>query len=124
MNVTGTAEPGVSPTQDDRTWGMLAHLSAFVGVLIPIGSIIAPLVIWLVKKDQSLFVAENARESLNFNITIAIAILVSWALTLILIGILMFGVVVLYWLVMTILASIKANEGNVYRYGISLRLVK
>jgi len=124
MNFTGTAEPGVSPTQDDRTWGMLAHLSAFVGVLIPIGSIIAPLVIWLVKKDQSLFVAENARESLNFNITIAIAILVSWALTLILIGILMFGVVVLYWLVMTILASIKANEGNVYRYGISLRLVK
>jgi len=124
MNLTGTAEPGVSPTQDDRTWGMLAHLSAFVGVLIPIGSVIAPLVIWLVKKDQSLFVAENAKEALNFNITVAIAIVASWALALIFIGILMFGVVVLYWLVMTILASIKANEGNVYRYGISLRLVK
>ena len=124
MNFTGTIEPGVTPTQDERTWGMLAHLSTFLGLLIPFGTIIAPLVVWLVKKDQSVFVGENAKEALNFNITLAIAGVVCWILVFVFIGVLLFIALAIYWLVMTIIAAIKANEGNIYRYGISLRLVK
>jgi uncharacterized Tic20 family protein len=124
MNFTGTAEPAASPTQDDRTWGMLAHLSTFIGLVIPFGTVIAPLVIWLVKKDQSAFIAENAKEALNFNITLAIVGVVCWILVFVFIGVLLFVVLAIYWLAMTILAALKANEGNIYRYGISLRLVK
>jgi uncharacterized Tic20 family protein len=124
MNLTGTAERGAAPTQDDRTWGMLAHLSTFLGLAIPLGNLIAPLVIWLVKRDQSAFIAENAKEALNFNITLVIGFVVCWILVFIFIGLLLFGVLAIYWLVMTILAAISANEGNVYRYGLSLRLVK
>ena len=125
MNITGTSEPGIEPiSQDDRTWGMVAHLSSFVGLLIPFGSIVAPLVIWLVKKDQSVFIAENAKEALNFNITVGIAALVCWILVFVLIGVLLGGVLAIYWLVMIILAAIKANEGSIYRYGLTIRFVK
>src|SRR4051812_15218904 len=124
MNVTGTSEPSGTATQDDRTWGMIAHLSALVGVIIPFGSVIAPLVIWLVKKDQSAFVAENAKEALNFNITVAVVAVVCWILIFIFIGVLLGIALAIYWLVMTIIAAIKANEGNMYRYPISIRLVK
>jgi uncharacterized Tic20 family protein len=124
MNVTGTSEPSGTATQDDRTWGMIAHLSALVGVIIPFGSVIAPLVIWLVKKDQSAFVAENAKEALNFNITVAVVGIVCWILVFIFVGVLLAIVLAIYWLVMTIIAAIKANEGNIYRYPISVRLVK
>lgn len=125
MNITGTSEPGIEPiSQDERTWGMVAHLSSFVGLLIPFGSIIAPLVIWLVKKDQSVFIAENAKEALNFNITIGIAALVCWILVFVLIGVLLGAVLAVYWLIMVILAAIKGNEGSIYRYGVSIRFVK
>jgi uncharacterized Tic20 family protein len=111
-------------TQDERTWGMLAHLSAFLGLVVPLGNFIAPLVIWLVKRDQSAFVGEHAREALNFNITVGIVAVVCWILVFVFIGLLLFVALGLYWLVMTIVAAIKANEGSVYRYPLTLRFVK
>jgi uncharacterized Tic20 family protein len=102
---------------------MIAHLSAFVGVVIPLGNIIAPLVIWLVKRDQSPFVADHAREALNFNITVGIAAIVCTVLVIVLIGFVLWVALAIYWLVMTIVAAIKANEGVTYRYPLTLRLV-
>jgi uncharacterized protein len=124
MNATGTSGPGNVPvTQDERTWAMIAHLSAFVGVVIPLGNIIAPLVIWLVKRDQSPFVADHAKEALNFNITVGIAAIVCTVLVIVLIGFVLWIALAIYWLVMTIVAAIKANEGLTYRYPFTLRLV-
>jgi uncharacterized protein len=124
MNVTGSSSPGNVPvTQDERTWGMIAHLSAFIGLVFPLGNIIAPLVIWLVKRDQSTFIAEHAREALNFNITVGLAAVVCWILMLVLIGAVLFVGLAIFWLVMTIIAAIKANEGSTYRYPFTLRLV-
>ena len=111
------------PTQDERTWGMLAHLTAFSGFLIPLGSVIAPLIVWLIKRDQSEFVADQGKEALNFNISVLLAGVVCGILVWIFIGILLGVALFFYWLAMTIVAGIKANEGVRYRYPFTLRLI-
>ena len=112
-----------APSAEERQWAMFAHLSALVGVIIPLGSIIGPLVIWLIKKDTMPFVNDQGKEALNFNITVAIAAIVGWILCFILIGFLVLAVLAIGWLVFVIIATIKANEGTTYRYPFALRLV-
>lgn len=116
---------GASPTQDERTWGMIAHLSAFAFFVFPVGgNILAPLIIWLTRRDTSAYVELEAREALNFNISVGLGWLVCGPLTLVLVGIPLLAALFLYWLVMTIVAAVKASEGVSYRYPFSLRLVK
>ncbi|WP_414637004.1 DUF4870 domain-containing protein [Arenimonas sp.] len=103
---------------------MVAHLASLAGLIIPLGNIVGPLVVWLIKKDTMPFVDDQGKEALNFNITVFIAALVSGVLTLVLIGILMLLVVGLGWLILTIIAALKANEGTAYRYPFTLRLIK
>lgn len=112
------------PTQDERTWGMFAHLSTFAGFLLPLGSVLGPLVVWLVKRDQSPFVAEQGREALNFNISVLLAAIVCAVLVYVFIGILLGVALCIFWLTVTIIAAIKASEGVHYRYPFALRLVK
>ncbi|MBX9403834.1 DUF4870 domain-containing protein [Lysobacter sp. BMK333-48F3] len=102
---------------------MLAHLSTLVGLIVPFGSVLGPLVVWLIKKDTMPFAAEQGKEALNFNITVLIAFIVSAILTIVLIGFLLMLVVGLAWLVLTILAALSANKGEAYRYPMTLRLV-
>ena len=111
------------PSAEERQWAMFAHLSALAGLVIPFGSIIGPLVIWLIKKDTMPFVNDQGKEALNFNITVAIAAIVCWILFFVLIGMLLLPVLVILWLVFVIIATIKANEGTTYRYPFALRLV-
>ncbi|MBJ6977989.1 DUF4870 domain-containing protein [Luteimonas sp. MC1782] len=115
---------------------MFAHLSALLGGLLTtawggsIGCFIGPLVIWLLKKDTMPFVGDQAKEALNFNITVAIIFLVLFLMTIFTLGIgiiitgPLFVVVGLSWLVFTIIAAIKANDGIAYRYPLTLRLIK
>jgi uncharacterized protein len=123
----GRVPPGLDspPSQDERTWGMLSHLSAFVGLVVPLlGAILAPLIIWLAWRDRSPFVGEQAKEALNFNISVAIGGLVCGLLTVVFIGILLGIVLFFCWLALTILAAIRASEGVPYRYPLNLRLVR
>jgi uncharacterized Tic20 family protein len=103
---------------------MLAHLTAFSGFIVPFGNVIGPLVVWLVKRDQSQFVADQGREALNFNISMLLAGAVCALLVLVFIGILLGVALFIFWLTMTIVAGIKAGEGVRYRYPFALRLVK
>ena len=112
-----------APSAEERQWAMFAHLSALVGVIIPLGSIIGPLVVWLIKKDTMPFVNDQGKEALNFNITVGIAAIVGWILCFILIGFLVLAVLAIAWLVFVIIATIKANEGTTYRYPFTLRLI-
>ena len=66
--------------KDDRTWAMLCHLSALAGFVVPFGSIIGPLIVWLIKKDEMPIVDEHGKKALNFQITMAIAYLVCFLL--------------------------------------------
>lgn len=112
------------PTQDEKTWGMLGHLTAFSGFIVPLGSVIGPLVVWLIKRDQSEFVADQGKEALNFNISVVLAGCVCGVLVFVFIGILLGVALFIYWLAMTIIAGIKASEGVRYRYPFTLRLIK
>ncbi|MEM1115538.1 MAG: DUF4870 domain-containing protein [Bacteroidota bacterium] len=111
------------PDQDERTWGLIAHLSALSGFVIPFGNILGPLVVWLTKRDQSAFVADQAKEALNFQITLSIAVVLGVVLIFVLIGIPILMILGLAALVMPIIAGIRANEGRRYRYPLTLRLV-
>ncbi|MBD8527000.1 DUF4870 domain-containing protein [Pseudoxanthomonas sp. CAU 1598] len=102
---------------------MFTHLSALVGFLIPLGSIIAPLIMWQVKKAESPFIDEQGKEALNFQITVLIAVIVCIILSFVLIGLLLLPIVGIGALVLTIIAGIKANEGVSYRYPMTLRLI-
>lgn len=111
-------------TQEQKTWGMIAHLASLSGFIIPFGNILGPLVVWLIKKDTMPFVDDQGKEALNFNITIFIAAVVSAILMFVLIGFVLVLVVGIAWIVLTIMAGLKANEGQAYRYPFTLRLIK
>ena len=117
-----TAANGVSA--EEKQWGMFAHLAALAGIVIPLGNLLGPLIVWLVKKDTMPFVADQGKEALNFNITVFIAAFISGILRLVLIGFLLLIVVGIAWLVLTIMAALAANKGEAYRYPFTLRLIK
>jgi len=134
MNESGTTAGADSAEQ--RQWAMFAHLSALLGGLVTsgwagsIGFFIGPLVIWTMKKDTMPFVGDQAKEALNFAITVSLACFVLLMLTILSLGIgalltiplmMIIGVTAL---VLIIIAAVKANEGVAYRYPIALRLVK
>ena len=116
--------PSDSPAPESRQWGLFAHLSALVGLIIPFGNILGPLIIWQIKKAEMPFVDDQGKEAVNFNITVLIAVIVSGLLTLVLIGFVLLFAVGIAWLVLTIMAAMKANEGAAYRYPFTLRLIK
>jgi uncharacterized protein len=121
-----TADPARAATVDEsaRTTAVAAHLSTFAGLVVPFGSVIGPLAVWLTRRDRDPFIDQAGREALNFGITIAIygAVLVVAALLLVGIPFLIIGVVA--WVVLASLAAVKASEGQTYRYPLTLRLVR
>src|SRR5215469_2837763 len=124
MSASEASDPERSRiSADERTWGMVAHLAALAGFVFPLGNVLGPLVVWLARRGESPFVDDQAKEALNFNITVAFGALACFVLLWVLIGILLFAPLVLYWLVMTIIAAAKASEGIRYHYPFALRLV-
>jgi hypothetical protein len=119
--VAGAAIRG--PTDQERQWALFAHLAALAGFIIPFGNLIGPLVVWQVKKAEMPFVDEQGKEALNFQITVSLAVLGCIVLMAILIGFLLLPVVAIGALVFTVLAAIKANAGEHYRYPLTLRLI-
>jgi uncharacterized Tic20 family protein len=113
---------GGSPDRASQQWAMIAHLSALIGFVIPFGNLIGPLVIWQMKKDMP-FVVDQGKEALNFQITVIIAVFVCILLSFIVIGMLLLPVVGIGALVLTVIAGIKANNGEAYRYPFALRLI-
>jgi uncharacterized protein len=120
----GDVPVATGPNQDAKTWAMICHLAALAGYAVPFGNIIGPLVAWQIKKDSSEFVDYNGKESLNFQITVTLAIIVSIPLVFVVIGILLLIVIPIAALVLVIIAGIKAGNGEVYRYPLTIRLIK
>jgi uncharacterized protein len=104
--------------QDSKTWGMLVHLSALLT------GFIGPLVILLVKKGQMPFVEENAKEALNFQISVLIYVIISVILACVFIGIFTMIAVVVCNLIFTVMAAVQANEGKVYRYPLCIKFIR
>lgn len=118
--ITPPPAPTGAASQEDKTLALLTHLS---GIVL---SFIVPLIIWLTNKDKpdKAFLNDQAREALNFQITVAIAWVIAVALSTLLIGFLLYPVILLANLIFCILAGVKANEGVAYRYPFALRLIK
>ncbi len=115
-DLLGTDEsPMVPPTSDEKTMALLAHVLTFV---FPV---LAPLVIYLIKKDESSYVAYHAKESLNFQITMFI---ICFVLVITIIGLLLLWAVGIIYVVLIIVATIRASEGKLYKYPFCLRLIK
>lgn len=117
------APSGQLSQQDERLWGMLAHISAILAAIVVL-SFLGPLVVLLVQGNKSQFVRRQAVEALNFQITTYIAAIVSAILIIVVIGFFMLFAVGIAWLVFTIMAGVAANNGQDYRYPVNIRLVK
>lgn len=122
--------PDVGVTADERMWAMFGHLSALSAFISGVGLVLGPLIIWLVKRDNAPFAADQAKEALNFNITVALVGLALVILSVITIGIgliltVPLGFILFFaWLIFTVIAAINANNGVSYRYPLTLRLVQ
>lgn len=112
------SKPLTPPGSDEKTLGLLAHLITLVS------SFIGPIIIYLVKKDDSEFVANHAKESLNFQITMLLAYIVCFILMFVIIGVFLMGLIGIIDLVLVIVAAVKASEGKNYRYPFCIRLIK
>ncbi|KHK62396.1 MULTISPECIES: DUF4870 domain-containing protein [Pseudomonas] len=112
------------PSKEARQWAMFCHLSALLGIWIPFGTLIGPLVLWQLKRESDPFIDAQGKEALNFQITVAIASAISLLLMIVVIGFFLFGLVAIGALVLTIIGGVKANEGQPYRYPFTWRLVK
>src|SRR5690606_30752066 len=104
------------PSAEARQWAMLCHFAAFFGLVFPFGNLLGPLVVWQIKRDLDPFVDAQGKEAVNFQISVTLAGLVCVPLMLILIGFPLLALVTVGALVLTIIAGIKANEGQAYRY--------
>ena len=116
---------GGGESKDARLWGMLCHLTALSGFIgIPFGNVIGPLVIWMIKKGEFPFVDDQGKEALNFQITMCIAGIICAALIFVVIGFVLLPILLIVDLALTIIAAIKANNGERYRYPFAIRLIK
>lgn len=112
-------------SKDEQNWAMICHLAALSGFIIPFGNLLGPLIVWLVKRPEMPLVDVHGKESLNFQITVTLAAIVSALLMVVLIGFLLLAVVGIGALILTIMAAIKVSNGELgYRYPFALRLLK
>jgi hypothetical protein len=123
----GTGQPSADISEDARTWAMFCHLGGLCGLvpIVPIiGSVIAPLIIWQIKKDEFPFVDKQGKEAVNFQISILIYALVAGLLCLVCIGFVLLPAVYIFDLIVLLIAAVKANNGEHYRYPLAIRFIK
>jgi uncharacterized Tic20 family protein len=118
--------PNTACGKDERMWAMFCHLSAFAGYIVPVpfASVIGPLIVWMIKREEYPLVSDQGKESVNFQISMAIYFVISLILVFVLIGFLLIGILVVFSAICVILASIKANDGVKYRYPLCIRFIK
>ncbi len=104
--------------RNDKLWAVLCHLSSFLGV-----GFLLPLIVYLVMRDESPYVREHAREALNFHISLFLYALLCVPLVFVVVGIFLLIGIGIASFILAILAAVKASDGGIYRYPLTLRLV-
>jgi len=113
--------------RDARMWAMFCHLAglaAFLPVAPVLGGVIAPLIIWQIKKDDFAFVDEQGKEAVNFQISIILYAIGAALLCFACIGIALLPAVCIFDVVFLLIAALKANDGVHYRYPLTIRFIK
>ncbi|MBM3826288.1 MAG: DUF4870 domain-containing protein [Verrucomicrobia bacterium] len=106
------------PTQDEKNLGLIMHVLSLVGF-----SLLGPLIVWLVKKHESAYINLQGRELLNFQLSLLIYSIACIPLCFILIGIPLLIVLALAAVVLTIIGLVKATEGRIYRFPLTIRML-
>lgn len=118
-------QPSASPDrlpEQVRHWALGAHLSVFVGAWFAL-AFLGPLVVWLLKREEHQFIAMHAKEALNFNLSVLIYVIVGVILSFLIIGIPLLIAIGIAWIVLTVIAAVKAENGEEYRYPLTIRFV-
>lgn len=117
---------GLAPTQEERLYAAACHFAGLpVFAAVALANLIAPLVIWLIKKDTMPFVDAHGKESINFQLTALLAYVVGFIATFAFcLGVVLVGVVAILQIIFPIIAGIAAYNGKPYRYPLTLRLIK
>ena len=111
--------------KDARMWAMICHLAGLAGIILPAsGNIVAPLIIWQVKKDNNPFIDEQGKEAVNFQISMSIYLFASVILSFICIGVPLIIATIIVFFVFMLIAAVKANNGYHYRYPLTIRFIK
>jgi len=113
-----------TPTRDERTWALLSHVLPLPGIWLPFGHVLVPLLIWLLKREESAFIADQAREALNFQISFTLYAFVAGLLSWACVGFVLLAALGVIWFIVAVWAGVRANAGVVYRYPMTLRLVR
>ncbi len=108
----------------NRTPEVLCHVLSVAGFVFPFGNIIAPLILWLVKRSESASIDQHGKESVNFQISMTIWMILSGLSILVIIGVFLLPVVVITNIILVIVAAIKASNGEFYRYPLTIRFIK
>ncbi len=117
--------PSKESNKDARMWGMFCHLAAFAGIVVPvIGCIVGPLIVWQIKKEEFPFVDNQGKEAVNFQISILIYGIVAGLLCFACVGFFLLPAVYIFNLVFVLIAAVKANDGECYRYPLTIRFIK
>ncbi|MGE9295195.1 MAG: DUF4870 domain-containing protein [Puniceicoccales bacterium] len=110
--------------KDENMWAMFCHLAALAGLVgVPFGNVLGPLIIWLIKKNEMPAIDAHGKESINFQLSMTIYLIVAGILVFVFIGIFLVIALMIANVVLVILASIRANEGGFYRYPITIRFI-
>lgn len=115
-------KPGLDSSQE-KTWAMLCHIASFA-YFIPLGHILGPLIIWLLKKDESELVDDQGKESLNFQLSMTIYLLLALPLVFLIVGIPLLIVLGVLDLILVILAAVSAAQGQPFRYPLSIKFIR
>jgi uncharacterized Tic20 family protein len=111
-------------SETERNWAMLCHLSAFAGFFFPFGGIIGPLICWLSRKDESPWVNENGKTSMNFQLSILLYMVLALPLCFILLGIPIVMFLGVLKVVCIIIASVKASKGERFKYPLAIPFIQ
>ena len=111
-------------SESERNWAMLCHLSAFAGFFFPFGGIIGPLICWLSRKDDSTWVDQNGKRSMNFELSVLLYMILVIPLCFIIIGIPILIFLGILKVVCIIVASIKASKGEEFKYPLSIPFIQ
>ncbi len=118
------SSPSSGATREARNMAALAHLSAFAGLVVPLfGNVLGPLIVWLLKREESPFIDAHGKAALNFQISVTIYMIVSAILIIIVIGFFLLIALGIFAIVMTIIAAIKAGNGEDYVYPLAIRFI-
>lgn len=118
------ATPAIAPTEEERTWAMLCHLSALTGFFSVIGWFLGPFLVWQIKKARFPAIAHHGRAALNFQLSVLLYALIATLLIIVAIGVPLLFLLGFFNLVCVILAAVKANQGEPWTYPLALRFLK